>query len=176
MDPLNNTFSTALHNTNTIAINAEKWNRRTKETDGSEYIVILSAAHDDLHLRNYGTDIDESKFGREFSAIIHETGMLANVFDKELLEERLAVFIGLLKVDGTDYGDLSNQGFRRVLAYHTAIKVLDSRGLHTLEELAEQLLSDPDNGITSFDKVAKRMDLGFTFEEIWEDFQAENEP
>lgn len=167
-----NSFSEAYKKTNVIGINAVNWHRGTEEGNGKEYLPLISAAHEDYHLRNYLTDPDESKFGREYSAIIHEAGMLANVFGKERLEDDLSRRTEYIRKNKIDMMDLTRPAVTRVLAYHTAVKILDSKGLHTLENLAEQLLSDSSNGIESFDKVSGKMGLGFTFEDVWNDFQS----
>lgn len=166
-----NGFSEAYKKTNVIGINAERWHRRTEKGNGKEHLPVTSASHEDYHLRNYTTDPDESEFGREFSAIIHEAGTLANVFNRKRLEKDLAHFTEVIRNEHTDLMDLSDQYVRRALAYHTALRVLDSKGLHALEELSKQLLADSDNGIISFDNVSRRMNLGFTFEGAWSGYR-----
>ena len=167
-----NGFSEAYKKTNVMGINAENWHRGTEEGNGRKHLPQISAAHEGYHLMNYITDPDESKFGREYSAMIHEAGVLANVFGKERLEDDLSRRTEYIRKNKIDMMDLTRPAVTRVLAYHTAVKILDSKGLHTLENLAEQLLSDSANGIESFDKVSGKMGLGFTFEDVWNDFQS----
>ena len=165
-----NGYSEAYKKTNVMGINAETWHRGTE--NGKEDWSQISAAHEGYHLRNYITDPDESKFGREYSAMLHESGMLVNVFGKERLEDVLSRRIEYIGKNEVDMMDLTRPAVTRALAYHTAVKILDSKGLHTLEELSKELLVDEDNGIESFDKVADRMGLEFTFEDVWNYFQS----
>jgi len=164
----------AFLHTNVIGIKPELFSESTLEGNVNEHMPTLSAAHEDYHLRNFLTDPTENVFGLEYSAIIHEAGAIVNVFDRKKLEEGLEKEIAHIKNFGIDLLDLSDQDVRRALAYDTALRVLDSRGLHTLEDLAEQLLRDPAKGITSFDRVANIMDLGFTFWDVWLDFKDKN--
>ncbi len=168
--------SAALRGTNVILNEIRRWHERLGASESRREILYGSAAHEFFHLQNYRTDPDESKFGREFHAMVWESSILVRRNGGPGLWGMIRSLKARAVAEGTaldgDFAATYDAVRTRGLAFHVANLLLRKGGVEAIEAVAKALLHDEGDGVASLDAALAARGGDLTYGSALEGYRA----